>query len=375
MNMLVNRKFRIVPERVTLVSRVLQGNGEILVKKGQEIIPSDVIGRSILSAGFRTINLSKALQVSPGEVKKYLQRPMGKVIFQGELLGYKSGGIFGSQKVVTSPTDGILELFDATTGILKLKILPHSIDLLAAVFGIVEGVDHVKKIVNIKTQVTEVYGMLGSGRPREGYLKVLGDRGDLIDKNKISLDLHDRIIVGGGLIYENALKEAVTNGVNGIITGGINCSEFKGMSGGKIKYAHSESEVGIGVLVTEGFGSIPIGQDIFELLKSFDNEFAILEGNERRVILPSINPDSLAKIKKVQLSVSGNLDFKVRVEALETGRIVRMIGNPYMGEQGKVVEIDNATTTLSSGVSVYMITVVTNSRKIRVPYNNVEIIG
>ena len=373
MNMLVSRRFRVVPERATLVNRALQGNGEILVKRGQEVIPSDVIGRSVLSAGFRTINLSKALQVSPGEVKKYLQRSMGKAIYKGELLGFNGGGLFGSKRVVTSPTDGILELFNEETGILKLKILPHNIDLPAAVFGIVDGVDHVKKIVSIKTQVTEVYGILGSGRPREGYLKVLGERGDLIDKNKISYDLHDKIIVGGGLIYDSALKEAVTFGVNGIITGGISSSEFKGMSGGKIKYAHSESEVGIGVLVTEGFGTIPVGQDIFDLLKSFDNKFVILEGNEGKVSLPSTNPGSIKSISKVQLS-SENLDFKLQTETIETGKIIRVVGNPYMGEQGKVVAIDNAITILPTGVKVYMITILTNSRKIRVPYSNVEII-
>ena len=46
-----------------------------------------------------------------------------------------------------------------------------------------------------------------------------------------------------------------------------------------------------------------------------------------------------------------------------------------MGEQGKIISIDKIATTLPSGVVTYMITISTNTRKIRIPYNNVEIIN
>jgi len=375
LNLFANKRFRIVPENITLIQRSLAGNGEILVKAGQEVNPQEIIGRSIVSAGFRKINLSQLLSVSPGEVKKHLQRVPGKAIYKGELLAYRGSGLFSGKKIVQSPTDGIIELLDENTGILKLKILPQKVDLPAAVYGIIERVDHVKKEITIKTQVTQIYGILGSGRPREGYLKVLGGMGDLISKNDISPDLNDKIIVGGGLIYDEGLKEAVINGVNGIITGGINAPDFKGMSGGKIKYAHSESEVGIGVLVTEGFGTIPIGNDIFGLLKEFDNKFVILEGNRGRVNLPSTREDSIISIRKVYKFPSNDSVSVVTEEVLDPGKFVRIIGSPNMGEQGKIISIDKIATTLPSGVVTYMITISTNTRKIRIPYNNVEIIN
>lgn len=375
MNLVVNKRVRIIPENVTYVQRFLQGNGKIVVAAGQEVSPSDVIGKSTISAGFRRVNISQALSVNPKDVKKYLQRSIGKVIYKGELLGYKSGGLFGGKKLLLAPTDGILEQLDEVTGILKLKILPHTVDLPAAVFGIIEKVDHVKKAVIIKTQVTQIYGMLGSGRPREGYLKVLGGRGDLISSDRISPDFNDKIIVGGGQIYKDGLKEAVSFGVKGIITGGINASDFKGMSGGKIKFAHSESEVGIGVLVTEGFGTIPIGEDIFEILKSFDDRFVILEGNSARVDLPSVSANSLINIKKVHLPKFTELTSYVNEDSLRLGKEVRIIGSSYMGEQGQVESVDQMTTKLPSGAITYMITIATKSRKIKVPYNNLEIIS
>ncbi|TSC65551.1 MAG: Uncharacterized protein CEO21_385 [Microgenomates group bacterium Gr01-1014_80] len=373
MTLLVNSRIRIAPDKITTVRRVLRGDGQILVSAGQEVSPSDVIGRSILSAGFRTINLAEALSVSPGESKKYLQRSLGKPIFKGELLAFKKGGLFGGKKLVIAPTDGILELFSEKTGTLKLKILPHQIDLAAAVFGKVLNVDHIKKEVMIKTQATQIYGVMGSGRLREGNLKFLGGRGDLIDQEKILPQFSDKILVGGGLIYTQALNKAVALGINGIISGGVNAEDYKSMAGGHLKENKPDSDVGIGILVTEGFGSIPIGLDLFDLLKGFEDKFVILEGNKRRLSLPAFSEDCLVKIRQTELveEIDG---APVSTDELKLNKRVRVIGDPYLGEVGKLVSIDQGLTRLPSQIITLMVTIETASRKISVPYTNVEII-
>ena len=378
MSLLVNSRVRIIKDKITFITRSLKGDGEILVKEGQMVNPSDIIGRSVFFAGFRSLNLANALQVSPAEVKKYLQRQVGKPIFKGELLAYKKGGLFGGDKLVTAPTDGILELLNETTGALKLMILPSKVDLPAAVFGQVQKVDHIKKEVLIKTQVSEIYGVLGSGRMREGYLRILGDRGDLLDKGRMASDFADKILVGGGLIYPDALNKAVAVGISGIITGGINAPEFKSVAGGHLKNtANLNSDVGLGIVVTEGFGLIAIGQDIFELLKKFEDKFVIIEGNKAKISLPSYTADCLDKIRLFQLPAGGKIaENQVQVEAiqLKIGQLVRIVGSPYMGETGRVQALDQAPTKLESGISVFMITLETPSRKIKVPGNNVEAI-
>ena len=378
MNLIVNSKVRIISDKITVVIRQLQGEGKILVSEGQIVNPSDIIGKSILFAGFRSLNLADALQVSPGDVKKYLQRPIGKPIFKGELLAYKKGGLFDGKRIVTSPTDGILELLNESSGVLKLRILTAKVDLPAAVFGEVLRVDHIRKEVMIKTQVSEIYGVMGSGKMRYGYLRILGGRGDLVDKDRIASDFADKILVGGGLIYPDALNKAVSLGINGIITGGINAPEFRSVAGGRLKRdSKSESEVGIGIVVTEGFGLVPIGQDIFDLLKKFEDKFVILEGNKGRISLPSYTADCLNKIKEVALPMTGKIDdlAEVNAQELKIGQVVRGIGNPYMGETGKVAAIDQSPTKLASGITVFMVTIETSSRKVKMPYTNIEIIG
>jgi|SRR3989344_2693007 len=375
MSLIVNRRPRVLEDKVILIRRVLQGDSKIIAKIGQIVSPSDVIGVSTLSVGFRSINLAKALSVSPGDVKKYLQRPMGEIIYKGELLAYKDGSFFSGRKVVVSPTDGIIELINEHTGIIKLKILPQKLQVPAAVFGEVMKIDFIKREVIIKTEATQIFGITGSGKIREGYLKVLGGRGDLIGAGKINFDDEDKILVGGGLIYNQAITQALTFGVGGIITGGINAPDFKSMSGGFIKVAKN-NDVGIGILVTEGFGLVPIGEDIYNILVSYKDKFAILDGNNSLVILPSYRPDSITRIKKVSIPIKESEEkLIISEEVLSTDKYVRIVGSSYMGEQGKVISWDKVTTTLPSGVITYMVTVATKSRKLRVPFSNLEIIA
>lgn len=377
MSLSFKKRVRIIPDNIVVVKRQLEGEGKILVQVGQQVTPSDVIGRSSVSAGFRSIQLANVLSVVPKEVKKYLARPLGRAIYKGELLAYRSGGIFEGKKVIIAPTDGILELLNEETGVLKIKILPRNQDLPAAVFGVVVGVDHIKKEVFIKTQATLIFGLVGSGKIKEGYLKLIGGRGDLIDKNRILSQFNDRILVGGGLIYSGAFTQLLTFGVNGIITGGINLSDFKSVAGGRINVdPKAQVDVGIGILVTEGFGSIPIGQDIFDLLLSYNDKFVILEGNKRRIALPSTDPDSIIAVSKFNLP-PGELvveEPEILAEELKLGVKIRIIGNPYMGEQGQVEAIDQKPTKLPSEVFSILVTVATKSRKIKVPYSNLEII-
>jgi len=56
------------------------------------------------------------------------------------------------------------------------------------------------------------------------------------------------------------------------------------------------------------------------------------------------------------------------------GMRVRVVGNSYLGEQGKVLAIDQAETLLPSGIKAFLLTLETATRKIKVPVANCEVI-
>lgn len=375
---LANYRPRILPEVITLISRELPGEGPIIAQVGQEVSPSDILGLSVTTAGFRIVNIAKSLGVSPKDGLKFLQKDLGQSIFRGEPLAV-SKAIF--KKTINSPTDGVLQSYDVSLGNLKIGYLPDRQKISAAVYGIIQKIDPGKRQVVIKTEVSEVLGVLGSGRVREGNLTFLGGRGVVTNAKSITPKLTDHIVVAGGLIYKEALREAVAISVKGIIVGGINALDYKSMAGGTlVKKRSLSTDVGLSLLVTEGFGSFPIGEDIFTVLLKYSDKFVVLDGNGGRLLLPSFDSASMDKIRTTALPAK-QIDLMLRpaievgAEELKVGMKVRVVSSPFTSEQGKVISIDKLPTKLPSGLLTYLSTIESKSRKIKVPVANIEIIG
>lgn len=380
MSNLVLQRIRIERDIVTRVKRVLKGKGALNIALGQQVSPSDIIGTSLVSSGFRTLNLAELLSVSSDKINKYLKKQIGTRVYKDELLAFKDGGLFGGKKLVISPTDGVLDYINPKTGEIRLTHFAKKTDLPSGVFGIVEAVDHERGLVVIKTQVSRIYGMLGSGRTRDGNLIILGGRDGLINKADISPKYDEHILVGGSLVFKDSISAAISSGVNGIITGGINANDYQSMAGGRILFPHKlENDVGISLLVCEGFGSVAIGEDIYALLKEYNGKFVAMEGNRAILDLPSFESKSIVRVKSTQLppilDEPPDLEEAIKLGELKVGSIVRAVGNTYAGEQGRVSSIDQTETVLPSGVRAILVTIETKRRKIQLPVANLELIS
>ena len=378
-NLYTNRRLRVKRRVVKYVCRAVPQRSKIKVQLNQEVTPDEIIAQGEVLLGFRSLNLATLLQVSPKEVKKYLQRQVGQKIFKGELLAFKEISLLQPEKVIISPTDGILESFNDSTGELRMGFIPKPISTPAAVFGIVEGVDQPAGKVLIKTEVTEVFGILGSGKGREGILHFIGRRGNLTRAGQIGQENGGNVLVSGGLVYKEAISAAISFGVHGLVTGGINAKDYVGISGGQLKFPRGyNTDVGITVVVCEGFGSIPLGQDIFEEMGIFDGKFALIDGNQAKITLPSFDEGYMDRIRKTVLQKRDPTFDEglngIQVGELSLGQDVRIIAPPFMGEQGKVVAIDKSPTVLPSGIVTYQLTLEPLTRKIKVQHPNVEIL-
>lgn len=379
MKQFVPLRIRVKRDMVVRINRSMPGKGVITVLENQQVQPADIIGTANISSGFRILNLANLLGVNPKEVEKSLKRKLGQRIYKGELLAYKAGGIFGGEKTVIAPTDGVLDYLNLESGEMKMTLLPKKIDLPAGVYGVVEQIDHIKGKITIITQVSRVYGMFGSGKLRDGTLKIIGKREDLVVKSMISHDSEGHILVGGSLIYKDALSEAISCGVSGVITGGINAKDYKSMAGGRLIFPRKlENDIGISVVNCEGFGSIPIGLDIYSILSEYNNKFVLIDGNQGIIDLPSFTENSLIAVKNTKLPpFSGEMNTEEHGrESMEVkvGLKVRIVGNSFAGEQGKIISLDESPTLLPSGILCYLAAIETKRRKIKVPVVNLEVI-
>lgn len=374
-SLFANRRIRIKPSICMMVKRQLKGPGRILVQKNTDVSPHDVIGHYKQTLGFTVINAASELGVNPSEVPKLLKKSVGQTVFKGELVASKKGLFKNSQ--ILSPTDGIFQSLNEKTGEITYKLIPKDMPLSAGVFGIVENVDPQKGEVIIKSMMTEVYGVYGSGNEKEGFINVIAGPTDLVDKEHVSIKNKGQIIVAGSLIMEATIKKALGCGVSGIVCGGLNMDDYLAMALSLNPQKRVGTEIGISIIASEGFGLLPMGDDFYEILKRYAGRFAIIQGNLGRILLPSDDPNSILSCRKIALPLKEALGVKpeLSIEELKKGSKVRLIAAPFMGAQGEVLAIDGSPTKLESGISTYLITIGTRFKKIKIPYSNVEIIG
>lgn len=374
-SLFANRRIRIKPSICMLVKRKLKGPGTLIAVKNVEVSPHDVLGHYKMTLGFTKLNLAQQLSVSTEEVPKHLKKAVGETVFKGELIAIKKG-IFGSSQVI-SPTDGIFQSLDKATGEATFKLVPKDVALTSGVFGVVQDVDHQKGEVTIKSMMTEVYGVYGTGNEKEGFINVISGPADLVDKRQINDSHKGQIIVAGSLIMEATIKQALNCGVTGIICGGLNMDDYISMAISLNPQKRVGTEIGISIVASEGFGILPLGDDFYEILSKHAGRFGIIQGNLGRILLPSDDPNSILSCRKVELPLKEALGVRpeLSIGEIKKGSKVRLIAPPFMGAQGEVLEIDGNPTKLESGISTYLLTVGTRIKKVKVPFSNVEIIS
>lgn len=373
-----NLRVRVVKDVISRIHRSLKGKGQIFVSENQEVTPDEIIGEALIASGFRTLNLSSLLSVAPHEVEKYLVRKLGQKIYKDELLAFKKGGLFWGKKVVVAPTDGTLDFLNPQTGELRMSFLPKKEKLPAGMYGFVEHIDNIRGVVIIRAQVSKVYGMFGSGKLRDGILQFLGKREDLVGRDMIKANFKDHILVSGSLIFKDAISAAISAGVEGLISGGINAKDFRGMAGGRLVFPRKlDNDIGISIVVCEGFGSIPIGGDIYQILSEYEGKFVSVDGNRGLINLPSFESSSIIRVKNTKLPALkiSVLDILESSEVeLESGMLVRVVGNSFSGEQGRLIGLDQSETLLPSDIKTCLATIETRRRKIKIPVANIEAI-
>jgi hypothetical protein len=201
--------------------------------------------------------------------------------------------LFGLLKAVcTSPIDGIIEDISDVTGNLLIRGNPIQVEVDAYIPGQIVDVLPQEGVV-IESSAHLFPGAFGIGGETHGDLVVVVDSpSTVLSPNKIHAAHTNKILVTRSSVTLDALHKAVETGVSGIISGGVEQQDLVTFLGYEIgKRITGHEDVGLTLILTEGFGAIPMNDEIFRLLQSFHGKQACINGSTHlrlRAIRPEI---------------------------------------------------------------------------------------
>lgn len=352
--------------------RILPLKGKVLVKKGDKVKSETVVAETLLPGKVVPFKLSNKLGVPASSLDQYLKLKPGDFIKKGELIA-ETKGFFGFFKSsVKAPIDGEIESISKITGQMLLREPRIPIQVKAFIDGIVEEVIEEEGVV-IKNRSAYIQGIFGLSGERSGEIKILvSSPEEIIDPKNIDDSCKDKIIVCGALVSYEAIKRAQEVGVRGIISGGIDDRDLKKLLGYNIGVAITgHEEIGLTIVVTEGFGEIKMAKNSYELLKSFEGHKASIHGITQ-IRAGVMRPEIIIPIKFTETDLK---DEEAKMATLEIGTTIRVIRQPNFGLIGKVTDLPEKLTKVESETMVRILEAeLENGKKVTIPRANVEVI-
>ena len=132
-----------------------------------------------------------------------------------------------------------------------------------------------------------------------------------------------------------------------------------------------EEKIDLSVIITEGFGELPMAQRTFELLSSLEGKRSSINGATQiragvlrpEVIIPYDDTDVVEEYSE---KVSNGM---------KRGSVLRVIREPYFGEITRVTDLPVELQKVETGSRVRVVEVqLSDGRIVTVPRANVEII-
>ncbi len=349
--------------------RILPIKGEVTVKAGDSVEPDTVVARTELPGDVYPVNVANTLGLGAKEVLAAMQKKVGEYVEQGAVLARASSffGLFKSS--VDSPISGTVESISSITGQVILRGAPLPVEVKAYIKGRVKGV-FPEEGVEVETPATFIQGIFGVGGETDGELCILTDDSSQKLEAELILPEHKgKVIVGGSMVTAESLKKAVEVGVLGIVAGGIDDRDLRDFLGYDLGVAITGSEeLGISLMVTEGFGEIKMADKTFGFLKKNAGKKVSMNG-ATQVRAGVIRPELV--IPCPERSDDGALLAEAPV--IEPGGLIRCIRTPYFGQIGRVTALPSALRMMESGTMVRVLEVeFEDGEKAVLPRANVE---
>jgi hypothetical protein len=344
--------------------------GEVLAAVGQAVCAEDVVARTALPGNVKTVNVANLLSLPPADVPGAMLKQAGASVTEGEPIA-QAKSLFGLMKATArASTTGTIEHISEVTGQVTLREAAIPVEMTAYVDGhVVETLP--QEGVVVEATGAFIQGIFGVGGEGVGLLSLAVSRPeDVIGPDGLG-DVKGQVVVVGALADVATIRRAREKGAVAVVAGGISDHDLRQLLGVDLGVAITGSEeLGISVIVTEGFGRLPVARRTFDLLGKLSGRKVSVNG-ATQIRAGVMRPEIVAS----QPARSGGERHDAFEGGLQEGMVIRVIREPYFGRLAKVVELPAQLVALETEAKVRVLRARLDSGEdVVVPRANVEMI-
>ncbi len=361
---------RVTDAAIVRRERRLPLKGEVLAAPGDAVAPDTVVARASIPGSVLAVGLAGKLGLEPARALGAMLVPVGASVRRGDRIA-EATALFGLVRTgVEAPADGTIESVSSATGQLLLREPSLPVEIAAYVRGTIVEVLPGEGVV-VEARGAFLQGIFGVGGETFGRVQPVGSGpADELLPEYIRAEHRGCVLVGGAYVSHDTLAAAREAGVAAVVVGGFDDRDLRRLLGRELGVAITGSEdLGITLVLTEGFGRIPMADRTWELLSRRSGEVASVSG-ATQIRAGVLRPEILIPLGEGEL-------FAPDAEAeggLDLGAFVRIIRQPGFGSIGRVVELPHALQALETEarVRVLVVELVDGSGRVTVPRANVE---
>jgi hypothetical protein len=334
--------------------RLLPVSGNVLVRPGQKVTPMDVIAETRWAREHVLLDVARLLRVSPSAAERLIKCKVDDRLAASVEIAI-GRGLF--PRTVRTPREG--RVVAVGGGQVLMEVGESKMELRAGIPGTVIEVIANRGAV-IQTAGALIQGVWGNGRIDSGLLVNIADGPDsVLSAGKLDISLRGSVILSGMVKDAETLVAAAELPVRGLILSSIFPSLLQ-----------KAREMRYPIMVTEGFGSMPMNSAAYKLLSTNAKRevtvnaeiFDRYSGAKPEVIIP--------------LPISADPPTPREVETFASGLQVRMRRPPFMGMVGSIVSIKPGLSLLPSGLRALAAEVkLENNETVIAPLVNLEVVG
>jgi len=318
--------------------------GTVLVRTGQEVKVGDVLAEAVIPEEFQVFDIVNHLKIHPSRLDQHLKRMNGEPVSKGDVIAQKPGLI---TRIFRASQDG--RIVSLREGRVTLAMGERKLQVTAPIAGtvveLIPGFGAVIGLAGSLIQCVWSNGLNASG----SFTRLEFDFNDPQQRGRLP-EVKDKIVFSEAIFTPERFHLLLAKKPAAIVLPSLVPA-----------LVHEALNTTIAVMSLNGFGDQEIDPVSLILLEKMqDQEVFLLSdgiGQAAELILPGeAGKNSALFDEEVSLGV---------------GSLVRLLGEPYLGSTGRVLELPDQPERFASGLTAKVAVVKRqDGTLIRVPITN-----